>query len=29
MKDEYLGIHLYEFIGLKSKMCSIRDVNKK
>ena len=29
MKDEYLGIHIYEFIGLKSKMYSIRDVNKK
>ena len=29
MKDEYGGTHIYEFIGLKSKMYSIRDVNKK
>ena len=29
MKDEYGGIHIYEFIGLKSKIYSIRDVNKK
>ena len=29
MKDEYVGTHIYEFIGLKSKMYSIRDVNKK
>ena len=29
MKDEYGGTHVYEFIGLKSKMYSIRDVNKK
>ena len=28
MKDEYGGTHVYEFIGLKSKMYSIRDVNK-
>ena len=29
MKDEYGGTHIYEFIGLNSKMYSIRDVNKK
>ena len=29
MKDEYGGTHIYKFIGLKSKMYSIRDVNKK
>ena len=28
MKDEYGGIVIFEFIGLKSKMYSIRDVNK-
>ena len=29
MKDEYGGTSIYEFIGLKSKMYLIRDVNKK
>ena len=29
MKDEYGVTHIYEFIGLNSKMYSIRDVNKK
>ena len=29
MKDEFGGTRIYEFIGLKSKMYSIRDVNKK
>ena len=29
MKDEYGGTRIYEFIGLNSKMYSIRDVNKK
>ena len=28
-KDEYGGTHIYKFIRLKSKMYSIRDVNKK
>ena len=28
-KDEYGGTHIYKFIWLKSKMYSIRDVNKK
>ena len=29
MKDEYGGTHIYKFIELKSKKCSIRDANKK
>ena len=29
MKDKYGGTHIHEFIGLKSKMYSMRDVNKK
>ena len=29
MKDKYGGTSIYEFIGLKSKMYLIRDVNKK
>ena len=29
MKDEYGGTHIYEFIGLKSTIFSVRDVNKK
>ena len=29
IKDEYAGIPIYEFIGLKSKMFSIRDITKK
>ena len=29
MKDEYGGISIYEFIGLKLKMYSIRDITKK
>ena len=29
MKEEYGGTSIYEFIGLKSKMYLIRDVNKK
>ena len=29
MKNEYGGTHIYKFIGLKSKMYSIRDANKK
>ena len=29
MKDEYRGTNIYEFIGLKPKMYSMRDVNKK
>ena len=29
MKDEYGGTSIYEFIGLKSKMCSMRDITKK
>ena len=29
MKDEYGGISIYEFIGLKLKMYSIRDIIKK
>ena len=28
IKDEYAGIPIYEFIGLKSKMYSIRDITK-
>ena len=28
MNDEYAGIPIYEFIGLKSKMYSIRDITK-
>ena len=27
MKDEYGGTAIYEFIGTKSKMYSIRDIN--
>ena len=29
MKDEYGGIPIYEFIGLKSKMYSIRSKNNE
>ena len=29
MKDEYGGTSIYEFIRLKSKMYSIRDITKK
>ena len=29
MKDEYGGTPIYEFLGLRSKMYSIRDVNEK